>query len=324
MRAQARGLARAIGGHISERIIRLREPWASLRPDFTPFPLRGLDPAWDRPAAPWPDLLVTCGRRSAAASMAIRRAGRGRTLTVHIGDPRAGPSGFDLVAPMAHDRLRGANVTPVLTAMHETTPERLAEAGRIWRQPLAHLPRPLIGVLIGGSTRRRAFGHQEARALLKHLETLRRSTFAGLAVTVSRRTPEAVRRIIEEAVKGLSGAAFWDGSGPNPYHGVLALSDRLVVTGDSVTMISEALATTAPVEVFDFGCARRHRRFLRRLTALGLIGVLGAVPAPQRRPRVDATEAVARQVRALLANRGFSLSLEPEFSEISAAPGSLG
>ena len=64
----------------------------------------------------------------------------------------------------------------------------------------------------------------------------------GVAVTPSRRTDPAVTRVLTEALAPLGGYV-WDGSGDNPYFGMLALADAIVVTMDSVSMVSEAVAT---------------------------------------------------------------------------------
>ena len=72
----------------------------------------------------------------------------------------------------------------------------------------------------------------------------------GVAVTPSRRTDPAVTRVLAETLAPLGGYV-WDGTGDNPYFGMLALADVIVVTMDSVSMISEAVATTAPVMLAD-------------------------------------------------------------------------
>ena len=54
--------------------------------------------------------------------------------------------------------------------------------------------------------------------------------------------------LIREALRPVGGWV-WDFTGENPYFGILALADMLVVTQDSVSMISEAAATAVPVTV---------------------------------------------------------------------------
>src|SRR5580698_2396175 len=127
-RTQARGLARALSPAAREWVVDLRPPWRWLPGALAPFALAGLDPARDRPTPPWPNVLVTCGRRATALSIAIRSASRGRTLTAHVQNPLTARSAFDLVVAMDHDRLAGPNVLCVPTALHDVTPERLDAA----------------------------------------------------------------------------------------------------------------------------------------------------------------------------------------------------
>jgi len=64
----------------------------------------------------------------------------------------------------------------------------------------------------------------------------------------------------------------WDGSGENPYLGLLACADLIVVTGDSVSMVSEAVATSAPVLIAELpGRSRRIGRFIDGLTQDGRV-----------------------------------------------------
>jgi mitochondrial fission protein ELM1 len=62
------------------------------------------------------------------------------------------------------------------------------------------------------------------------------------------------------------GGLVWDGQGENPYFGMLACADAIVVTADSVSMVSEAVATAVPVLIADLpGRSRRIGGFLRGL-----------------------------------------------------------
>ncbi len=301
-RTQARGLAQALSPSPRELVIGLRPPWDRLPAAWTPKPLARLDPAHDRPTPPWPDVLVTCGRRTAAVSMAIRRTSLGRTFTAHVQDPLAPASRFDVVIAMEHDAISGPNVIKVATALHDVTPARLAQAAEAWRGRLPPGAGPLAGVLLGGPTRRRAFA--EGDALLQALKRLRGEDGARLFVVASRRTPDDMLSAFRAAFAGDPGVLVWDRAGDNPYLGVLALSDRLIVTSDSVSMISEALATPHPVEVFGAAQNLRHAAFLDTLIERGEIAVFSGGPAPGRPPvSLDATTFAAYAVRERLAAR---------------------
>jgi uncharacterized protein len=130
----------------------------------------------------------------------------------------------------------------------------------------------------------------------------------GVFVTPSRRTGREVTAHLREDFAGRDGFALWDEAGENPYFGLLALADRLLVTGDSVSMVSECLATGRPVHVLRLaGRGTRHEAFLAGLADRGLVSLVeggdldwswaGAGP-------VDATPLATQRVKALLAERG--------------------
>jgi len=300
-RTQARSLAEALSHAPRELVVALRAPWNRLPAALTPNPLAHLDPGKDQPAPPWPALLIGCGRRTAAISMAIKDASGGRTLTVQIQDPLAPPDRFDLVIAMAHDAIAGPNVIKVATALHDVTPERLAEAAKAWAGRMPAGEGPLVGVILGDPLRGGRGGM--ADALVDGLKALRAGG-GRLAVVASRRTPETLMTALARAFAGDDGVFVWDRAGENPYLGTLALADRLVVTSDSVSMISEALATPHPVEVFGEAHNRRHRRFLEGLEEAGQIArFTGGPAAPRRAGPTSALDLAVQAVRERLAAR---------------------
>lgn len=304
MRTQARGLAKAVADEVVEKAVVMRPPWRWF-PARWPGVLRGVDmAAGDALTPPWPDVIVTCGRRSAILGLAAKKAAGGRPLLVHLQDPLTSLRDFDLVVAMEHDDIQGPKVLKVLTSLHDMTQERLDVAQANWEARLSHLPRPLIGVLLGGPTRHSAFGEAEAGELLARLNALRAKTGAGAVIVPSRRTPDEVLRVFVEADRHDPGLWAWDRTGDNPYVGVLALADRLVITGDSVSMISEALATTKPVEVFAGELRKRHADFVQKLVDRGLARWFdGEVAEDRPRPALDATADAAAAVKALLEKR---------------------
>jgi mitochondrial fission protein ELM1 len=303
MRTQARGLARAVADRVIEKVVIARKPWRDLPSGR--LILRGLEPQSDLIAPPWPDLIVSSGRRSALIAREVRRRAGGAPLLVHVQDPRAGLRDFDLIVAMDHDDVQGRNVVRVATALHDVTAERLAAAAKAWRGPLSRLRRPLIGVIVGGPAGSAPFGLDEGRALLDGVRAMKAAAGGGAAIVPSRRTPDEVLALFAEAADGDPDLWVWRREGDNPYLGLLALADRLVVTGDSTSMVSEALATQHPVEVFTPRLRRRHQGFIRGLEARGLIRIFdGSWTQAAPRPAVDATAEAAAALRRLLIERG--------------------
>ena len=247
MRSQALGLAEAAGLPFHEKVLSVAAPWAWLPPQLWPASLAGLPAAGGPPTPPWPDLVIGCGRNAVGPALAIRRASGGRTLAVHIQDPRAARREFALLIVPEHDRLRGPNVVVTRGALHRVTPMRLA-AERTRFPELDRLPRPIVGVLIGGANRSYRLGLDRLGEIADAIAAVLRRTGGSAVVTTSRRTGATGTALLSQRLAGLP-AAVWDGSGANPYFAYLAVADAILVTADSVSMISEAAATGKPVHI---------------------------------------------------------------------------
>ncbi len=302
MRTQARGLAEAVADTVVEKTVGIRFPWSLLPGAWARSPAAVIDsdPELDQLESPWPDLIVTCGRKSAAAAVAVRYASGGKTVAVHVQDPLTDPKAFDLVVAMPHDRARGPNVLTVPTALHDLTPEKLKAAADRWRERFAPLGHPLIGVVLGGPTRNYDFDPAAGERLITLLRQAKDESGAGLAITPSPRTPQHLIGAVGQAFLGDPRVFLWDRDGTNPYHGILALSDRLVVTSDSVSMMSEAISSPHPVEVFDLG-GERHAPILDRLIDAGLVARFEGSGTPARtKGPLNSTTVAADAVRKIL------------------------
>lgn len=249
LQAQALGLAEAAGLTPGLMTLVPGALWKKIPAALWPAPLRAVGLS----AAP-PGLLFTAGGTAAAVGAAFRRLG---ATVVQVQNPRMRLDRFDLVVANRHDGLAGPNVIVTRTALHRATRARLAGEAEIWRERLRSLPRPLVSVLVGGSNGRLRLGHAEGRALAGRLAAMVREAGVGLAITPSRRTSPEVSQALRDALEPL-GAWVWDMHGPNPYFGMLALADIIVVTTDSISMISEAVSTAAPVLLAELP-GRSHR-----------------------------------------------------------------
>lgn len=292
---QCVGVIERMGLVAERRRVDPRRPWSWLAP-------RGpIDPreAHDRPgspiAPPFPDLIVASGRRAAPYLRRARTLSGGHTFTVFLKDARMGTHAADLIWVPAHDRLRGDNVLVTVTSPHLVSPDRLAQARAMPPQVLSALRSPRVAVLVGGDSAHHRFTPHDQARFLAHLERVA-ETGAALMGSASRRTPPglavAVRRLLER-----TGGSFWDGTGDNPYVALLALADFVVVTADSVNMVSEAAATGAPVLVFEpSGGHRKIGVFLDGLMDAGIVHRFEGVLEGVRYPPLDSTQDIAQAI----------------------------
>jgi len=302
MASQSLGLAEAVGFPFVERVLTVHPPWAWLPPQLWAAPLAAVSDAGRRLEPPWPDLVIACGRNTAKPALAIRRASGERTITAQIQDPRVGHNEFDLMVVPEHDRLRGANVITSKAALHRVTPEKLAaEQARF--PELASLPRPVLGVLVGGSNRAYRLTLDRLAEIADAIAIAVRESGGSVVLTPSRRTGDVGIELLRQRLAGLP-ASIWDMTGDNPYYAYLASADAFLVTADSVSMISEAAATGKPVHILGFGGGdRKFDRFHATMAAAGITRPFcGRIENWSYAP-LDDTARAGATLRALLAAR---------------------
>ncbi len=241
LRAQALGLAEAAGLQPDLQSLNFRPPWDKISPGLWPSARWAVDGAAF--AEPVPQVVMGAGGAGARVAAALRRPG---VKTVAIQHPRMALHKFDLVMAARHDRITGDNVVVTRTALHRVTPARLAAEAAAWAAFFAPFARPLVAVLLGGSNGRYRFEVAQARELAENFVAMMQRDRVGLVITPSRRTDPQVVKILQDALAP-RGAWIWDGTGENPYFGMLACADAIIATADSVSMVSEAVATSAPV-----------------------------------------------------------------------------
>lgn len=281
--AQALGIAERLGVPFHEVPLRfgplaaLPWPWPTLAGLATP-----LQP-------PWPSLVISAGRRAAPVSRWLR--GRG-ARTVHAMRPGFGAADFDLLVLGAHDRPKpAANRLVIQGATHRLTREALAAAAG----GFPDLPRPLVGLLLGGPVRGEGLAPAVAARIARQAAGLGRA----VAATTSRRTGTAAADAVAEALAATPHHLHrWGEGTENPFLAILAAADHLVVTADSISMLSEAMMSEATLWMADpGGLGPRHRAMTESLRAAGLAAWLGEAAAPPR-PALDETGRVVDIIRA--------------------------
>ena len=192
-------------------------------------------------APPWPDMVICVGYGSVPVARYIRGQSGGRTRLVHIGNPRDPLGDFDLqIRTPQYPRPATDNLLELPFPIGNPAREAaITDADREW---LASFPRPRRLVAIGGPARHWRLDH---RALANAIRTIQAKNGAGSVIAVaSNRTTSATRSLLRRLVAGPRQAIVED----FPAFGVLlAESDEIYVTADSVSMLSEAVLSGRPV-----------------------------------------------------------------------------
>ena len=189
---------------------------------------------------PWPDLVIGVGYGSVSVARYIRDRTGGRARLVHVGNPRCSLPDFDLVITTPQYWRRARNLVELPFAIGN--PAGDAEPASDELAWLRRFPRPRALVAVGGPARHWQLDH---RVLASAITTIQAKFAQGsLIIATSPRTDAATRHLLEGLELG-SNAAIVE---RYPAFGtLLATADQIFVTGDSVSMLSEAILTGKPV-----------------------------------------------------------------------------
>ena len=308
MANQVMGLAEALGYPIIQKSLVFKAPWRHLAPPFWFYPLAALSPEGALFTPPWPDIVIGCGRLVIAPCLAAKRLSGGRIFWVQIQDPRFARQKVDLMVVPEHDPARGPNVLVTQGAVHRVTAKVLEDARPRFQALFASLQRPLIGVMIGGSNRAYRLTEPLLAQLGDRLAALARQGY-GIAITASRRTEEAGMTLLREKLAATP-HFLWDGTGDNPYFGLLAHADAFIVTSDSVNMVSEAAATGKPIHIVELdGGSAKFRRFHELFKRSGITRPFTGTIEHWSYTPPDDTARAAAEIRRLMANRPHAMPL---------------
>ncbi|MDD5155238.1 MAG: ELM1/GtrOC1 family putative glycosyltransferase [Candidatus Omnitrophica bacterium] len=216
-----------------------------------------------------PDIIISCGSSLAAVNYALSRQGLSKSVVV-MRPPLLTAKKFDLVIVPRHDRTRqGKNVVVTDGALNLINEDYLNAQARALK-PRADISKALIlGLLVGGNTRYFSLHKVLMQEVLGQVKAVIEEYDAQVLTSTSRRTPPEIESLLELELKDYPYSRLLIiASRDNPAYavgGILALSEIVVVSPESISMISEAASSGKYVVVFKSRLDKRHERFLKRL-----------------------------------------------------------
>ena len=172
----------------------------------------------------------------------------------------------------------------------------MAEAAARFAPVFSPLKRPMVAVLIGGDNAVYRLTEARFAALCGALGKLAQAGY-GLAITPSRRTSPERLRLLHAKLASIP-AFIWDGRGDNPYFAMLGTADAIVVTADSVSMVSEAASTGKPVYIVELeGGSRKFTQFHAAMRDAGITRPFTGTIETWRYAPLDDTARAAAEIR---------------------------
>ena len=253
MISQVEGLAKALNLNYKHQEIKLKKFWEFIPPFMTPSSMSVLKTQFIFDSK----VIISCGRKSVIPSIALKKKYKEKIFTIHIQDPKVSIDKFDLIVCPEHDNLTGNNVIKTTGAIHYLSEKEIFKERNYLK--IEKENKKIIALILGGPNKYYSFSNKEIDFLFNKIKTIFTRDKYKLVVIPSYRTPSDVIKkafnsfghdhmVIKEIDK-------------KAYLSVLSISDYIVVTCDSTSMISEAAITGKPIYVAQMNSSKNNSRF---------------------------------------------------------------
>ena len=266
MVSQVEGLAKALGLSYKHQKIELKSFWNLIPPKISPISENLVKNKFVCDCK----IIISCGRKSVIPSIALKKRLGNQIFNIHIQDPKVSFEHFDLIVSPEHDRLRGENIINTTGAIHYLTKKEINDNSK-YLGIEKDKRKELVAFIIGGPNKYYNYSEKQIHELFNKVKTLFTPDKFKIIVIPSYRTPENILKIAfntfsinHHVVKNIDKKA---------YLSALAISNFIVVTCDSTSMISEAAMTGKPVYIAmmkSFKPTGRFKKFYSQLRDLGI------------------------------------------------------
>ena len=266
MVSQVEGLAKALKLNYKHQNIKLKPFWNLIPPKFTPISENLLTEKFVCDCK----VIISCGRKSVISSIALKKRFGKEIFNIHIQNPNVSLKHFDIVISPEHDNLKGDNVITNKGAIHYLSKKEISQNLKYLK--LEKEKKQIVAFIIGGPNKYFGYSEEQVHYIFNKVKTLFTPDKFKIIIIPSYRTPE---NVIKKAfntfsfnhlvVKEVDKKAYLSG---------LALADFIVVTGDSISMISEAAVTGKPIYIAMMKSMRsssRFKTFYNQFKSLGIV-----------------------------------------------------
>ena len=294
MISQVEGLAKALDIEFTHQKIELNSFWKLIPPNLTPVSklvFKKIDISDF-------DIIISCGRKSVIPSIYLKNNSKKKVYNIHIQDPKVNLDKFDFIVSPEHDGLDGNNVINTKGAIHYLTEAEIMDNKDYLNSFIKNDERKILAFIMGGPTKYYEYSTKNIKMIFSILYSLNKKHDFQLVVIPSMRTPNNTIQYAKEFFG--DNHTVVENIDKKAYLSALAVSEYIVVTCDSSSMISEAALTGKPVYIANILPKRNDRRFqnFRNLfRGLNITRNLGEPLENWNYQRLDETNRVAKIIK---------------------------
>ncbi len=200
----------------------------------------------------FPQVLVGMGRRTLPVARWIKKQSGGKTKIIMLGRKAiAGPPVIDLLISCVHFRqLPRAGLFTLAVPPTKIDAASLASLRDSTPSPYQATVKRRVLVLVGGPTAQHVFSGPAAAGMASALQVAADRIGGELTFLTSRRTPADAVAAIKRTAPYAPIHVWQAANAHNPYLDYLAHADSIVVTGESESMLAEAVASKKPLTIY--------------------------------------------------------------------------
>jgi mitochondrial fission protein ELM1 len=238
--------------------VQVKDEYAIKKPHVRPT-LHHIDLELSDPLqAPWPDIILTVGRRPSSVAFWIKQQSAGHTRIVLFGKPSSRAKNYDLIITSSEILMPPLpNILTIGYPLMRVDQQAINVASQTWQPRLADRPRPLIAIMIGGPTKPYVFNQDTAQRIIKIAQSITSQQNGTAYLVTSRRTPQFILELLSSQLPEGCRLYRWDNrSDENPYKALLGIADGFIVTEDSISMIVEVAKLGKALAIFPLSSGR--------------------------------------------------------------------
>jgi mitochondrial fission protein ELM1 len=302
MISQVEGLAKALDLDFIHEKIELNNFWKLFPPKLTPVQ----NFVFKNKINSEFDIVISCGRKSVIPSIYLKKKFKSKIMNIHIQEPKVSLDNFDFVVVPEHDGLKGSNVITSKGAVHYLTNSELDENENYLKSRIS-TKKKIVTLILGGPNRYYDYNNQVIDNLFSKIEQNFLKSNYQLIIVPSMRTPQ---HLIEKAKDYFdTDQIVIPDVDKKAYLSSLKISDHIVVTCDSTSMISEAAITGKPIYVAQMPAIKNNQRFksfFNLFESLNIIKELNNSVESWTYTKLNETKKIADQISKKIKQHDFS------------------
>jgi len=294
MISQVEGLAKALDIDFTHHKVELNHLWKLIPPNLSPVS----QTVFKKIDHDDFDVIISCGRKSVIPSIHLKKTSNKKVFNIHIQDPKVDLTHFDFIVAPEHDAIEGSNVITTKGAIHYLTENEIRENKDYLNSFIKKDERKIWTLIMGGPTKYYDYSTKNMKHIFTALYKLLKKHDFQLVVIPSMRTPINTIHYAKEFF-GENHTIIMDVD-KKAYLSALAISENIIVTCDSSSMISEAALTGKPIYIASILPKKNDKRFQRfrnLFRELNITRNLGEEVENWSYPKLDETNRVASIIK---------------------------